>query len=863
MRFFYFEWIGSNMYLKTVGISAAMLWIWMANGLVLARSIDVKPQSQPQQTTAAKAVVYETGVGTADSADEAGDDHDAIEHHDLEHHDLEHHDLEQDAEDPVFSKAYALYQKHSYRKAVATLDLAIAAGVKSAEYCKLKAYSHVKLEDYRSALIAAQNAIALDPDDAEAHELKANSASFLDDIDSAVESYRRSLAINERNARVYNNYMTTLNDAGRWEETKAVYARFQSLQGREEIEGLDQYESDIHFYASLAYRHSGDRDTELALLGKAIALDPTFSGYFLNRGSAYSDRKDFTQALADYNTAIELDGKSAAAYFNRGSLFLEMAHYEKAIQDFLKAEKLGDNGWKLQLNLGNAYKGANKYREALAAYHEVIKLDPQNAQVKNNLAILYRLMGDSDRSAVSYREAQETAAERHIPFYNQAVDLARLSQFDKAIPLLVRALEINPDFVEAVNQLGICYVDTKQFALAEQTFSKAIAQHPEDRNLYVNRARAHVGLGGLASAEKDYLRALKISPDAVDLYSAMGNMFHSGGDRKKAGQYFALAEAAGDESKDYYVDYLAFLLDEKQAGKAVMLGEKAIKRYPREEKLIVNLANAYDEINQSRKAIAMLETLLKADPDNAVALNNLGNIYYTKEIDYVKAANYFQLSLKQDGSHIETYINLAGAYGALSRYDEAERTYTTVLGRFAEDYRGYYARASFNAGRGKYDRSAADFEKSFQLMDHTQASSLRTIGDKTSEFPLLKADAYQQMHRYAEAAVAYREYLVFNKTNPQAYTNHAYCLIETGDLSAAVAQLETAYGLRDDDTDTLIGLFAAHYLLNDRALIAKYRRLIERRLNTRVGPGTLDRLADSGYFYTEKFKQIWRAAVTI
>ena len=759
----------------------------------------------------------------------------------------------------LYRKAYALYQKKNYRDSIDLLDQAIASNSENADVYSLKSYCHAELKDYEAAMLAAKHAVAINPEDAGLYDLVANNAFFLNDVDTAIENYRRSLDLNGRNARVYNNYLSALKDEKRWMEVKQVYAEFEKLQDRDDIDEISRFEGDIHFYASIAYQESGDNTSALRLLEKAIEVAPDFGGYYVNRGNIRNDEKNFTQALVDFNRAIELNPKDNLAYFNRGNTFLLMKNYKQAVKDFLKAQKLGKQDESIFLNLGNAHKGAGQYQSALDAYNNVLKINPGNQQVKNNLAILQGLMGDTDRSSNTYRQAQQSGQGQEIPLYNQAVDLMRQSKFDSAVPLLIKALDANPDFMEAYNQLGICYLKKKQHLLAQQTLSKAIALFPEDGQLHANRAAVFNAMGDLVSAERDYMHAIKQAPTLVSVYGDLAAMFQTHGDLAKAKLYFDLAEQAGVETHDYYANRIAFLINAGEAKKAVSLGETGLKRHPDNVNLMLNLSSAYQDIRQTKKAVRLLENIIEIDPENSAAQHNLG-IYYQEEGDCLKAIDYFKAAIKKDGSRIEPYLSLAACYESLSEYEDAENSYRQMTLIFPDRYEVYYNRGNYRHRQGMREQSAQDFERSFALMEKEQPSSTQNAANESNRYSLLKANGYQTMRRFQEASESYQRYLSFNKTDAEAYTNYAYCLVEIGNPQIAIKQFESSYKLRSDEIDSLIGLFATHALLNNTAETRKYRRLAEAVLQYPVSADTLDRLTAQGYFYSDKFRQVWQAA---
>jgi len=60
----------------------------------------------------------------------------------------------------------------------------------------------------------------------------------------------------------------------------------------------------------------------------------------INRGVAYSAKKDYDRAIADYSAAIKLAPGIALAFNNRGRAFLAKKEYGRAIADYDQAIQL-------------------------------------------------------------------------------------------------------------------------------------------------------------------------------------------------------------------------------------------------------------------------------------------------------------------------------------------------------------------------------------------------------------------------------------------------------------------------------------------------------------------------------------------
>jgi tetratricopeptide (TPR) repeat protein len=91
----------------------------------------------------------------------------------------------------------------------------------------------------------------------------------------------------------------------------------------------------------------------IALLDKALALEPNNVAALNERGLAKADAGALGAAIADFSRAIELVPSMAAAYHNRGLLYIKANAEEKACRDFQHAASLGDDrAWRMACKSG-------------------------------------------------------------------------------------------------------------------------------------------------------------------------------------------------------------------------------------------------------------------------------------------------------------------------------------------------------------------------------------------------------------------------------------------------------------------------------------------------------------------------------
>ena len=58
---------------------------------------------------------------------------------------------------------------------------------------------------------------------------------------------------------------------------------------------------------------------------------------YYNRGSAYSNKRDYDGAIKDFDEAIRLDPKYVVAYYNRGNARQNKGDNDRAIADYGEA----------------------------------------------------------------------------------------------------------------------------------------------------------------------------------------------------------------------------------------------------------------------------------------------------------------------------------------------------------------------------------------------------------------------------------------------------------------------------------------------------------------------------------------------
>lgn len=331
------------------------------------------------------------------------------------------------------------------------------------------------------------------------------------------------------------------------------------------------------------------------------------------------------------------------------------------------------------------------------------------------------------------------------PHLSLGAAYAAQENFDKAMIHYQRALEIEPDFVEAYNNIGNLRLKEGLLAQAEQLYRKvlkkrpvhvkahfniALALHrqdkPNDALYYLKKlvqidhgfTEAHLLIGdiygeqeNIHQAIKYYKEALKISPGLTNAYNSIGKLYAKGNELEKAEFYF----------------------------------KAALKKDPSNSDAMVNIGKILQDKAETPSALSMYQQAIAADPENANAHFNLATIYMVSE-SADQAEKHYRIALEIDNSLVEAHVNLAA-----------------LLEK-----------------RGNSDLALAQYRKAIELKP-TYASPHNNIGN-----------IFAQRQDFQTAILHYREAVRLDPAFDDAHANLGIALLRAGALVDAEQQFQLA-----------------------------------------------------------------------
>jgi len=219
-------------------------------------------------------------------------------------------------------------------------------------------------------------------------------------------------------------------------------------------------------YGLLTMKRSLDYRSEINIWEDTVKKSPYKSMAHNNLGTAYLSKKRLKEARQSFEVSSALSPSSADPYINMGHIHARNKEWNKAKLKYDLALKLGANRSQVFFNSGLMRLKLNKAEEALPFLLEAIK-------IKNHRFLYHQELGNAFRM---------------------------VKQYDSALKSYRKVLELEPNHVEAQNNIGVIFWNLKALDKAEVEFKKALAM--EDKNTI------HNNLANLYIAKKQFSKAI-------------------------------------------------------------------------------------------------------------------------------------------------------------------------------------------------------------------------------------------------------------------------------------------------------------------------------------------------------------------
>jgi predicted O-linked N-acetylglucosamine transferase (SPINDLY family) len=240
-----------------------------------------------------------------------------------------------------------------------------------------------------------------------------------------------------------------------------------------------------------------------------------------------------------------------------------------------------------------------------------------------DLAVQHHRAGGLAEAETLYRQLLGVQPDHLDALNNLGIALGCQERMGEAAEVFRRVVGLMPAHADSWNNLGITLAADGRFAEAMEAYSRSLALLPNQPEAYNNIGNAYKELGQIEQAEAAYRRALAERSQDADILRNLGNVLRMQGRIDEAIGAFQRALGVNPGDAKVYNDLSVARSALGQLDEALAAAQRAVELDPQLADSHVNLGNVLKDRGAVSQAIEAFRQALAVQPGNAAARDNL------------------------------------------------------------------------------------------------------------------------------------------------------------------------------------------------------------------------------------------------
>ena len=291
----------------------------------------------------------------------------------------------------------------------------------STELTSAKLY--IQQKNWDRALETLQADVAKNPQSDEGYYLMGTVYSELEKTDEMIDAFDKSIAISDKYEKSIKEYRT-FQWANNFNRGVSLFQRGNKT--------TDEDSTTMYY------------DLAIEAYQRAIILEPDSGETYRNLAFAYLTTGKAEESIEPLKTLIDLEQAE------EGYQYLGEVYYT------LGANKMSD--YQNTKDVADSVKAMEYLESSITSLNEGLKKYPENSAMQVALTSSYITADKIDVAIISAEKLVEKDPINKVYRYNYGVLLLNVEEYAKAETQLLKAIEIDPDYENAIYNIGVTYV---------------------------------------------------------------------------------------------------------------------------------------------------------------------------------------------------------------------------------------------------------------------------------------------------------------------------------------------------------------------------------------------------------------------
>jgi tetratricopeptide (TPR) repeat protein len=333
-------------------------------------------------------------------------------------------------------------------------------------------------------------------------------------------------------------------------------------------------------------------------------------------------------------------------YYRSGEYYLSQGKYQDALHDFAQARDRSKGDFQAVGAISNIYIKIGKPEAALKVLNEYLTVSPKSLEAFQMKATVLASMKDTDGFLKLVDELKRLYPDKAYGYSLAGEFYLRQKNYDNALREFKAAAEKSPGDMRITSSIIKTYLSEEKPDEALAWLEQLVKRKPNDGFNHYLTADVLLSQKKYTEAEAQLQKALQLMPERD-----VGNM------PKRNDVYIRLAD----------VNVVQNRLDN-----AVKVLKEGLAVTPDDKNLSIRLASVYELSGQFDDAIATYSVVLKNNPGNPMAANNLASLLTDRKGDKASLERARQLAVPFESSDQPALLDTIGwIYYKLNNIDSA------------------------------------------------------------------------------------------------------------------------------------------------------------------------------------------------
>jgi superkiller protein 3 len=243
----------------------------------------------------------------------------------------------------------------------------------------------------------------------------------------------------------------------------------------------------------------------------------------LLQGQAEYDKKDYPQAVNFYDQAAKAAPKCPVPYFQKGRVLVDSKKYDQGVSAYQEALKRNfTDSFRLYFGICNARFLQENYQEAVKNCEESVRLEDSFFWSSHYLGKSYYELKNFEKALAAENRAIQIDPNMVDALQLRAAILLDFKRYDEALKDLTVAVKLGPN-AGIFYGLGAAYFQLKQYSKAIENLTQAVKLNPDFFEAWSLLAGSHLGFSqNWEKSEEAAAQAVRIKPNDGNANFSLG-----------------------------------------------------------------------------------------------------------------------------------------------------------------------------------------------------------------------------------------------------------------------------------------------------------------------------------------------------